>query len=77
MTLFVLLITACSNTIEIDGFQGIPESTFYGIEPVYATGDNIGNLTQSYITNTESLINVNNRLEVLCKARELENCGPR
>lgn len=59
------------------GSEGIPDSEFRGITPVFADGSNVGNLTEAYIKNTEALVIVNGRLDVLCEANEVEECGPR
>lgn len=71
----ILFMTACDEII-VSGAEGIPDDTFRGIEPVYANGKTVGNLTESYIKNTESLVTVNGRLEVLCKAHEVTDCTP-
>ena len=69
--------TACSNkTVNLLGSEGIPDSEFQGEEPVYADGSSVGNLTEAYVQNTESLIIVNGRLRTLCEANEIEECGP-
>ena len=47
-----------------------------GTVPVYADGSSVGNLTEAYVQNTESLIIVNGRLRTLCEANEIEECGP-
>ena len=39
-----------------------------------ATEGTVGNLTESYIKNTESLVIVNGRLAVLCQAIRDKNC---
>ena len=67
-------MTGCGDKILLLGSEGIPDETFKGIPPVFADGRTQGNLTESYIRNTESLITVNGRLAVLCKANEIENC---
>ncbi len=66
-------MAGCSDVIILGG-EGIPDETFKGIAPVYATAGTVGNLTQSYIKNTESLIIVNGRLAVLCNAHNIDNC---
>ena len=63
----------CSDIIILGG-EGIPDETFKGIPPGYATAGTVGNLTESYIKNTESLVIVNGRLAVLCQAHQIENC---
>lgn len=73
----LIFVTGCSDTINLLGSEGIPDSEFRGIKPVFADGSNVGNLTEAYIQNTESLIIVNGRLDVLCEANEIEECGPR
>lgn len=74
---FVISASGCSDTILLLGSEGIPDETFYGIEPKWADGTTVGNLTEAYIQNTEALLTVNGRLNVLCEANERENCGPR
>ena len=69
-------MSGCADTILLTGSEGIPDENFRGIEPVYATGASVGNLTEAYVKNTESLIIVNGRLDVLCEANEIEDCGP-
>ena len=59
------------------GSEGIPDSEFQGILPMFADGSNVGNLTEAYIKNTESLIIVNGRLKLLCEANEIKDCGPK
>jgi hypothetical protein len=71
----IIFIVGCSPT-NVTGSEGIPDSGFRGIKPVYADGKTVGNLTEAYVKNTESLITVNGRLDVLCAANEIEVCGP-
>jgi hypothetical protein len=73
----LIFVTGCSDTINLLGSEGIPDSEFKGVKPVFADGSNVGNLTEAYIQNTEALIIVNGRLDVLCEANEIEDCGPR
>lgn len=72
----LVFVTGCSE-IFITGSEGIPDETYMGVKPVYADGTSVGNLTESYLKNTESLLIVNGRLEVLCQANEIEDCGPK
>lgn len=64
----------CDEVFRITGRAGIPDETFQGIPPVLATGKTVGNLTEAYVRNTESLITVNGRLETLCKAHKVKKC---
>ncbi len=73
---FVIFMSGCDDIIILGG-QGIPDETFKGIDPVFADGITVGNLTESYIKNTESLMIVNGRLAVLCQAHDKKNCGPK
>lgn len=67
----------CGDTVLLLGGEGIPDETFMGIDPVFTDGSSVGNLTEAYVKNTESLTIVNGRLAVLCKAHEISNCtGP-
>lgn len=72
----LIFVTGCGDTVNLLGSEGIPDETFKGRNPVFADGSSVGNLTESYLKNTESLIIVNGRLEVLCEANEIEDCGP-
>ncbi len=73
----LMVFTAgCGDKILLLGSEGIPDETFKGRPPVYAKGTSVGNLTEAYVKNTESLIIVNSRLYVLCQSNEIENCGP-
>lgn len=72
--LFSTTLTAgCSNSVILGG-EGIPDETFLGIEPVFADQGTVGNLTESYIKNTESLVIVNGRLAVICQAIRNKRC---
>ncbi|AGH07381.1 hypothetical protein SUFG_00008 [Sulfitobacter phage phiCB2047-B] len=68
-------VTGCGDKINLLGSEGIPDESFKGIKPVYADGSNVGNLTEAYLKNTESLVVVNGRIGVLCEANEIEDCG--
>lgn len=59
----------------LTGSEGIPDSEFRGREVVFADEGTVGNLTEGYITNTESLVIVNGRLRTLCEANEIEDCS--
>lgn len=73
----MLFIQGCSDTIQIQGNAGIPENTYWGVPPVKPDGNTVGNLTEAYVTNTESLVTVNGRLALLCEAHKVTNCtGP-
>lgn len=74
----LISVTGCDKKItNILGSEGIPNSEFRGIKPIYADGSTVGNLTEAYIENTEALVIVNGRLDVLCEANEIKDCGPR
>ena len=73
----LIFVIGCSDTINLLGSEGIPDSEFRGIKPVFADGSNVGNLTEAYIKNTESLTIVNGRLDTLCEANNIDDCGPR
>ena len=76
--LLLISVTGCGKTtVNLLGSEGIPPTQFYGIEPVYSDGSSAGNLTEAYIKNTEALVIVNGRLDTLCKANEIKDCGPR
>ena len=75
--LFCLVSTSGCSKVFIKSDGGIPDETYMGIQPVFASGSNVGNLTQNYLKNTESLIIVNGRLQVLCEAKEIKDCGPK
>lgn len=66
-------MSGCSE-IFVSGSEGIPEQTYQGIAPVLVQDHTVGNLTEGYIKNTESLITVNGRLYTLCEAHEIKNC---
>lgn len=71
------LILACSEpTVILTGSEGVPDEIFKGIRPVLADRGTVGNLTEAYIQNTEALTIVNGRLDVLCRANKITNCGP-
>lgn len=73
----IVFTGGCSDTLMISGGEGIPDQTFQGIKPVYANSKTVGNLTEAYVQNTESLITVNGRLLVLCEAHKIKKCtGP-
>lgn len=76
-SLTLLIGCGINNPTILTGSEGIPDETFRGIKPEYADGSSVGNLTEAYIQNTEALNTVNGRLDVLCKANEIEDCGPR
>lgn len=69
----MIFTAGCSDTIILGG-EGIPDETLQGIDPVYADRGTVGNLTESYIKNTESLVIVNGRLAVICQAIRNKRC---
>lgn len=71
------LIGCSKNNINLTGSEGLTDTVFKGIKPVYADGSSVGNLTDAYLNNTESLVIVNGRLDTLCKSHKIENCGPK
>ena len=72
----LIFVTGCSDKIFIMGGEGIPDSEFQGEKPVFADGSSVGNLTEAYLVNTESLTVVNGRLKTLCIANDVKVCGP-
>ena len=80
LTAFVVFslvsVSGCSK-VSVKGNDGIPAETYMGVKPVFSDGSSVGNLTQSYLKNTESLTIVNGRLQVLCEAYQIGNCGPK
>lgn len=76
LVFFAISVSGCSEVTNLDPYEGIPDSQFKGVAPVYADGTTLGNLTESYIRNTESLKTVNGRIKTLCVARQIADCGP-
>ena len=75
--LFLMLFMGACSEIFVSGSEGIPDQTYQGIPPVLVHDHTVGNLTEGYIKNTESLITVNGRLLTLCEAHDIKNCtGP-
>jgi hypothetical protein len=68
-------MSGCGKTPQLINGPGIPEINYRGIEPFYADGITVENLTESYFRNTEALVIVNGKLSVLCKAAKKEDCS--